>query len=298
MYRKIVLVLIIYLFFSCDKNPQAPVNILFSEIDSTTIMYFRVNDEEFYGKYYYVNQTNSNDINEEQYTVVKAQWVYANIEIQLDNSMQYSQRGQNHYSRIWKDNRYYRLEPDCPYDLNLTSLQDSLISGKFFGTFVNSSSNDTLRIRDGFFISRPHAYDSFFLSMYSNDAEYVTGEGRELFRRNEHTIITVDSSYQDSLTAYASIMLRTLSHNFIKEFHFWPKFNTLYFKLSILSSSVPSRSEWIGYSGHFDVSSIDTIKENGEFFQRIGTAKFEIEANNENFERINIHDGNFSIHGY
>jgi hypothetical protein len=220
------------------------------------------------------------------------------MEIKLGSYMLKDQWYQFSRSYIKTDSMTYYLTHEQPYSLVTEVKTDSLIKGSFWGTFINKPNSDTLEVKNGYFIIHPFFWNDYYFSLEINDNFYSTRIGREYFERNGHMIMTVDTTFQDTLIAYFSLYLYTLSDNFIKDFYVWPNDKSVTSFFSVHSKISDFNSSYDIESGVVSINSIDYYEHEGEILERIGNATFELEAKNDKDEIIKIENGNISITGF
>jgi len=296
MYKSLLIFFILSLLLFCGRNTLGIEKNLLQSLDSNTIMYCKINNSLFNGKYYHVSKLPSRG--DDFYTVLRAFFPSENVEIELKKLMMTTEKHHLYKSIVRTNNRTYIIASDQPYGLNTDILTDSLVSGTFFGTFVNKQNNDTVRISEGYFNTLPHKMNNSNSSLRINGRSSSTSFVREYFERNQHLLMAVDTSFQDSLIAYITINLKTFSSNFIKEYHIlsFPMSSTLNF--SLISKISDFRAKYKGQSGSMKVSELDDYEKDGIILQRIGKARFEFDAKSDENETIKIRNGNFSIIGF
>ena len=92
--------------------------------------------------------------------------------------------------------------------------------------------------------------------------------------------------------------LYTYSDSFVNDFNVWSNYKSVYSSISLISKVSDFRTEYNVQSGSINVTDIDYYEHDGEMLERIGCAKFNFEAINNQNEIIKIEDGNFAITGY
>ncbi len=295
--KKVILIILMSnsLFFCSDNNLNS--NNVSYDLDSTIFMYGKINSDIFYGRDFRTNHLITDSMDHS--TVFRAFFPIENIQIQLNRRMTLNNPRAMPTAYIKKDSTTYVLSLNEPFDLTFTTLKDSLISGTFYGKFVNARiAEDTISISDAYFRIFPKLENSFYLSLIMDDIWMSTSFGYEHMQRNELYVSATDTAYQDSLIATLSIKVMSFSNDFIGEHNFGFLDKYLKVILNLSSKNSDFHDFYIAYTGSVFINDTHYYEEDGVVFQKIAKTNFNFEAQNIDKEIIKINDGNFSISGF
>lgn len=297
MKKILFIFLISYSLFFCEYGNENLDDQYRYDLDSTVCMYCRINTDIFYGTSF-ASISYFPDSMSKRGAII-ANFLLEKMQLTLNSSMMLSQPNTKRLSTLKIDSLDYLLSTNEPFDLNFTTLSDTLIIGNFFGKFINVEKiTDTLNISDGFFRIHPHIWHDFFLSLYLNNNYLQTNTGAEKLDRNIHSVHVTDTTFQDSLSAEMDLKIETFSNDFIQEFKIDPNQGIIVVSFEIKSKNSVIPTFYSGYSGLIKVNALDYIIQRGVLQERLGNFTFEIEAMNNNYEILQITDGNFSSTGF
>jgi len=285
------------MLISCsDTSTNSSDKILFN-LDSTTFMYCKINTSLFYGKYFSTKYLEPIPINNNK--VVSAHFIPQDIILSLKNGMTLDNEFSEPLAEMKIDTSFYSLSAFEPYNLNLTSFTDSLITGTFYGVFINNSNiKDTVNVTDGYFEIFPYIYFNFLMKAKFNGEEYQTTFGIEQFIRKTQFISALDTNYQDSLSARILIDATTLTNSFVKKYYFYRNHKYLRFTFEIYTENEILKDTYHGFEGYVSVNEMEDYQlQNGEE-QRVSNLNFDVSVQNNDGEIINITDGHFSSSGF
>lgn len=294
---------VVILLFSCsEEKSNSVLDPFYQNIDPSVTMIAKINDIPYYGKEYIDPVPPPIFYN---ITAIETFDSLTNTRIVLSKYMiSGNEHPFLHYSYMsYGGIAYYLLTPQ-PYDLILYSLSDTLISGSFYGTFINDQISDTITITNGNFNIRPDVPDNFFVSCSLNNSYFESRDGYESFDRIYKKFETSYDLFEDSTQVVFKFWLGRLSDNFVGDYNIWPDSRQVSATVYIGEGSSLNSSLYTAYDGNLKIEEMITMVEadtstgNLKEVSKISKASFELQAKNDDEEIITITRGEYSYYGF